>query len=237
MGAGLAPRRWPRALAVASVVAVAGASVVAAGDPFVQEGKGVIVDWRHATLTAHGAAAADWRTPSAEIARAGAERRARNEGRGRLVEALRVLPLGGGRHLDAAAIARAVVHARTVHIDYQSNGGVTLQLEVAFGDWAEAPAPGTGADATAPGGDTPDAPPLVLRLAEGSLAAAPPLLIGQQEIPLAAVSYAPPVDLAADAHPVIVHADKKGRLVADDQLNPDDFAHRRAVIYVQKILR
>ena len=102
----------------------------AAGDPFVQDLKGVTVDWRRGKLTAHGAAAGDWRTPSAEIARAGAERRARSAGRARLMEALRALPLGGGRHLEAAAVERAVGRARTAGVEYQSNGGVDLKLEI-----------------------------------------------------------------------------------------------------------
>jgi hypothetical protein len=238
-GFGLAPRhRWRQLAAAAGTLLVlgGGAGSRAAGDPFVQEAKGVVVDWRHGTVSARGVAAGDWRTPSAEMARAGAERRARNEGRSRLVEALRVLPLGGGRHLDAAAISRAVDHARTVHVDYQSNGGVVLQVEVAFGDWEESLATKTTADAPAAAA-LPLAAPLALRLTEGSLAAAPALLVGTREIALASVSYAPSGDLAADVRPLVVRADKKGRLVADEKLNPEELAHRHAVIYVQKLLR
>lgn len=234
---GPVPRWWRLLVAAVLLVLGAGAGPRAAGDPFVQEAKGVVVDWRHGTVSARGVAAADWRTPSAEMARAGAERRARNEGRSRLVEALRVLPLGGGRHLDAPAITRAVEHARTVHVDYQSNGGVVLQVEIAFGDWDDSLATkSTAADVAAPLA-LPVATPLALRMAEGSLAAAPALLVGTREVALASVSYAPSGDLAADVRPLVVRADKKGRLVADEKLNPDELAHRHAVIYVQKLLR
>lgn len=207
------------------------AAAPAWADPLVQESHGVVVDWRHGTVTARGVAAADWRMPSADVARAGAERRARSEGRNHLVETLRNLPLGGGRKLDEAGIARAVERARTQHVDYQSNGGVTLELVVGFGDWDE---PGATPAAT---GTAAENPPLALRLGEGSLAAEPRLLIGEAEVALGPVSYAPAGDLAADVRPLTVRADKKGRLVGDAKLDPAELAHRRAVIYVQKIQR
>ena len=54
---------------------------------------------------------------------------------------------------------------------------------------------------------------------------------------LGPVSYAAAGDLPADVRPLAVRADKKGRLVGDTKLDPAGLAHRRAVIYVQKILR
>jgi len=227
-GAGLPTRVSARARRVALLAGAVIATLAAPAwaDPLVQEAHGVTVDWRHGTVTARGVAAADWRMPSADVARAGAERRARGEGRNHLVEALRGLPLGGGRKLDEAGIERAVERARTQHVEYQSNGGVTLELVVGFGDWEEK---GTPAAA--------EAPPLALRLGEGSLAAEPRLLIGDSEVVLGPVSYASAGDLAADVRPVPVRADKKGRLIGDSKLDPAELAHRRAVIYVQKILR
>ena len=44
-------------------------------------------------------------------------------------------------------------------------------------------------------------------------------------------------ELPADSHPMVVHADKKGRLVAKEASATKDLASRSAVIYVQKILR
>lgn len=213
---------------VGTFLLVVGGAGPAWADPLVQESHGVVVDWRHGTVTARGVAAADWRMPSADVARAGAERRARSEGRNHLVETLRNLPLGGGRKLDEAGIARAVERARTQHVEYQSNGGVTLELLVGFGDWDE---PGDAGAAPS------ESPPLALRLGEGSLAAEPRLLIGETEVALGPVSYASAGDLAADVRPVTVRADKKGRLVANPKLDPAELARRRAVIYVQKILR
>ena len=226
---GRTPRVSIRRLASLLVAGAALGGAMAWADPLVQESHGAIVDWRHGTVTARGVAAADWRMPSADVARAGAERRARSEGRTHLVETLRSLPLGGGRKLDEAGIARAVERARTQHVEYQSNGGVTLELVIGFGDW-EAPA-----EAQAPAAA--EAPPLALRLGEGSLAAEPRLLIGETEVALGPVSYASPGDLAADVRPLSVRADKKGRLIGDAKLDPAELAHRRAVIYVQKLQR
>lgn len=234
-GCRFAPREVKRARRVwlvAATVLVWSAGVAPAwADPLVQEAHGVVVDWRHGTVTARGVAAADWRMPSADVARAGAERRARSEGRNHLVEALRALPLGGGRKLDEPGIARAVERARTQHVEYQSNGGVTLELVVGFGDWDQpgevSPSAGTGAET----------PPLAFRLAEGSLAAEPRLLIGDAEVALGPVSYAPAGELSPDVRPLAVRADRKGRLVGDAKLDPAALAHRRAVIYVQKIQR
>jgi hypothetical protein len=211
----------------------------AAGDPFVQELKGVTVDWRRGKLTVHGVAAGDWRMPSAEIARAGAERRARSAGRARLGEALRALPLGGGRRLEAAGIERAVGRARTVGVEYQSNGGVDLQLEIAFGDWRDTPAPPSSSssrDGAAPAAEA-RPPAVALRLGEGSLAAAPVVVVKGTEAELGAARYAPTGDLPAGTRPIPVKSDKKGRLLVDGDASVEDFSRRDAVIYVHKLLR
>jgi hypothetical protein len=223
------------------------AAAAAAGDPFVQQdaGKGVTIDWRRGTLVVRGVAAGDWRMPSAEMARAGAERRARNVGRARLDEALRALPLGGGRHLEGTAVGRAIDHARTVALEYQSNGGVELKLEVSFGDWRDAGSPAPpdagaplgAADAGTSGGGTSAPAPLALRLAEGSLGAAPILVVHGREVPLERVRYALLSEVPADAHPVKARADKQGRLVVEGAPDAPDLARREAIIYVQKVVR
>ncbi|MBC8133828.1 MAG: hypothetical protein H7X95_12660, partial [Deltaproteobacteria bacterium] len=82
-------------MATASVVLVAvttaavAVAAAAATDPLVEEKAGVVVDWRRGTIEVTGGAAADHRMPSAEVARPGAERRARTAARARLSEALR----------------------------------------------------------------------------------------------------------------------------------------------------
>jgi hypothetical protein len=240
-GALVAPRGRTVGAAVAILTATTLlAATAAAGDPFVQQdpGKGVTIDWRHGKLVARGAAAGDWRMPSAEMARAGAERRARNAGRTRMDEALRALPLGGGRHLEAPAVARAIDHARTVGLEYQSNGGVELKLEVSFGDWREPDAPAhadAGPPATAGGATAPA--PLVLRMTEGSLGAAPILVVGGRELPLERVRYALASEVPPDAHPVKARADKQGRLVVEGAADAPELARRDAIIYVQKVVR
>jgi hypothetical protein len=242
-GALVAPRRRTAGAAVAILTATTLlAATAAAGDPFVQQdpGRGVTIDWRHGKLVARAAAAGDWRMPSAEMARAGAERRARNAGRTRMDEALRALPLGGGRHLEAPAVARAIDHARTVGLEYQSNGGVELKLEVSFGDWREAEAPAhadAGTPATAAASDGTAPAPLALRLTEGSLGAAPILVVRGRELPLARVRYALASEVPPDAHPVKARADKQGRLVVEGIADAPDLARRDAIIYVQKVVR
>jgi hypothetical protein len=226
--------RVSRGLALVWLALVGTAVAAPAGDPLVHESKGVVVDWRRGVLVAHGEAAGDLRMPSADVARAGAQRRARNAGRARLGEALRTLPLGGGRRLEPAAIERALERAQAKRVEYQSNGGVLLDLEIAFGDWNDqvpaAPGKDAGATAAAP-------PPIVLRLTEGTLAAEPTLVVGEEEARLGSVRYALVGELPADTRPLVVHVDKKGRLVARDGGNPKELARKSAVIYVQKVLR
>ena len=221
-------------IGIALAVALTSVVGAAAGDPLVQESKGVVVDWRRGMLIAHGGAAGDLRMPTAEIARAGAQRRAGDAGRARLGEALRSLPLGGGRKLNAAAIERALQRAQPKRIEYQSNGGVLLDLELPFGAWNDdtpAPAAKDAGVAASPG------PGVTLRLSEGALAADPTLLVGETEVALGSVRYALASELPADSHPVVVHADKKGRLVAKEASATKELASKNAVIYVQKILR
>ena len=44
-------------------------------------------------------------------------------------------------------------------------------------------------------------------------------------------------ELPADSHPMVVHVDKKGRLVPKEPGASKELALKNAVIYVQKILR
>jgi len=240
------PSLWGLGAVVLALVALgAGADdgAQAAGDPFVQELKGATVDWRHGKLVAHGVAAGDWRMPSAEMARAGAERRARSAGRARLSEALRALPLGGGRRLEAAGIERALGRARTMAVEYQSNGGVDVQLEISFGDWRDTPAPSPassshdGASPAAPDAAEARSPALALRLGEGPLAAAPVVVIRGTEAELGVARYAPTAELPSGTRPVAVKTDKKGRLLVEGDAAVEDFSRRDAVIYVHKVVR
>src|SRR5579863_4712594 len=85
--------------------------------------EGVTVDWRAGTLSASGGAAADLRMPSVDLARPGAERRARAAATAKLRTALGSLPVGAGHKLDPDRIDRALNRARTADVQYQSNGG------------------------------------------------------------------------------------------------------------------
>ncbi len=102
---------------------------------------GVTIDWTAGTLGASGGAAADLRMPSVDLARPGALRRARATALARLRAALESLPLGSGRKLDAPRVERALGRARTADVQYQSNGGAVVRLEVSFADWLEEGSP------------------------------------------------------------------------------------------------
>jgi hypothetical protein len=219
--------------------------VLAAGDPFIEDRSGASIDWRRGIIEATGGAAADHRMPSADVARPGAERRARAVARARITELLRELPLGGGRRLDEAAVSRAVGRARPTNVEYQSNGGALVRLEVAFGDWGPSPTSpvdGRGHDAGAKNRDasssaSPEPEPVAFLLAEGHLAAAPLVVVRGREIALGHARYMAASAVPAGAAVLTVHADKKGRLLLDDDKSLPELAGRPAVVYVQKILR
>jgi hypothetical protein len=183
--------------------------------------EGVTVDWRAGTLSASGGAAADLRMPSVDLARPGAERRARAAATAKLRIALGGLPAGGGHKLDPDRIDRALNRARSVDVQYQSNGGAVLRMEVRFADWLEEP----------------EAPTTVLSVRDARLAAAPRAVVGGQEISLGAATYrvgSPPVDGGART----ARVDHSGRLVIEGGGElAAKLARGVALIYVQKVLR
>ena len=214
------------ALVFASVALAAVASAEPASPPppspdLVDTHEGVTVDWRAGTLSATGGAAADLRMPSVDLARPGAERRARAAATAKLRTALGALPAGGGHKLDPDRIDRALNKARTTDLQYQSNGGAVVRMEVGFADWLE----------------DPGAPTTALTVREAHLVAAPRALVGAREISLGAATYRvgqPPADAGARA----ARVDHSGRLVIDGGVDlAAKLARGVALIYVQKVLR
>lgn len=231
-------------VATVAVVLVYGAPVHAATDPLVQEEQGAVVNWRKGVVSATAGAAPEHRMPSADVARPGAERRARAAARARIGQVLRQLPLGGGRHLDDQAITRALDRARVVDVDYQSNGGVVVTLEVPFGAWAprtiSESTPDGGAAQGPPGSSPPpslDRPRLVLALGEGRLGAAPVIVVGGRELEPSGVRYSTGAAPSSGPRPVKARSDKKGRLTVDASVSPADVAGQPVLIYLQKVLR
>lgn len=220
------------AIAASIFTATAAPRSAGGGDPLVQESAAVTVDWRHGTLAASGGAAADLRMPSADVARVGAERRARAAALERLAQALRALPLGGERHLDAPAVERALGRARTLTVEYQSNGGAVVRLEIPFGAWAESP-PAAGAATVA------------VRVPALRLGAAPQLAApgggAAGAVALGSARYVVGGGVPAAVRSTLLkgRADKQGRIVIESASAADtrDLAGRPAVIYVEKILR
>ena len=239
--------RWPAGVAVAWIAAISsvGSAAAPVGDPFVEDKSGVTIDWRRGVIEASGGAAADQRMPSADAARPGAERRARVAARARIAEALRVLPMGGGHRLDESSVTRAVGRARLKNIEYQSNGGAVVRMEIAFGDWAQdastqAIPGGASDDGGAKAGASPASAraPIALLLPEGHLAAAPVIVIGGREIALGPVHYVPSSGLPQGVSALTVHSDRQGRLLLEDRESTrEQIAGRPATIYLQKILR
>ena len=208
-------------IAVAAVAAAEPASPSPASADLIDTHDGVTVDWRAGTLSASGGAAADLRMPSVDLARPGAERRARAAATAKLRTALGALPAGGGHKLDPDRIDRALNRARAADVQYQSNGGAVIRMEVGFADWLEDPA----------------APTTALTVREAHLVAAPRAVVGGQEISLGAATYrigSPPADAGARA----ARVEHSGRLVIEGGADlAAKLARGVAVIYVQKVLR
>ncbi len=183
---------------------------------------GVTVDWGRGTLRASGGAAADLRMPSVDVARPGAERRARATALAKLRDALAKLPLGGGRRLGGAAIERALGRARTLDTEYQSNGGAIVRLEIRFADWID----GTALPSE-----------VTLAVPETRLAAAPEIQRGGRLVAIGAATYhfGPP---PPTARVLPARLDAAGRLVIEGAGELDaKLAASVALIYVRKLLR
>jgi hypothetical protein len=170
------------------------------------------VDWSRGLVRARAGAAADLRMPGPDSARADAQRRARNRGLALLRTALADLPLGPGRKPSKTAIEAALTRVKTPTVDYQSNGGVLLEVQVGFGD-LDAPAA-----KPAPRGEKPPAEPaepaepgLTIAVPSMPLEAMPTLLLRKQDLPVTAVYRVgdPPRGVTA----VRARRDKAGRLL------------------------
>lgn len=217
-----------RAGLLALALSFAGAALGAAADPLVQEESGAVVNWRRGLVSATAGAAPDHRMPSADVARPGAERRARATAHTHLGEVLRKLPLGGGRHLDDKAVKRALEQARIADVDYQSDGGAVVTLEVPFGSW-DSPSSHSSPSPSEP-------TPVAIAVNEAHLSADPILVVGTRELNAGPVRYALGTAPAGAGRPLKARADKKGRLVVEASGVPE-LAGQPLLIYVQKVLR
>jgi hypothetical protein len=197
------------------------------GEALLRTVGGAEVDWGAGVIRAEAGSAADYRLPAAEIARAGAERRARATAATELRAALKLLPLAGGRRLSTAEIDAAVARSRA-SIEYQSNGGAVATVSLRF--------------AEVNGGASPEAEPKppthVLSVASMPLEVAPRLVAGDE---VAALSWAVYRVGAAPkaAQALTLLRDREGRLVLPrgDRRLLDKLAGEPALIYVQKILK
>jgi hypothetical protein len=200
------------------------AASAASEDGLVRAVGGAEIDWGEGVIRARAGSAADYRLPSADMARPGAERRARGTALDAVRAALERLPLGQGRKLSRAEVDAAAAKIKTVTTDYQSNGGALVTVAVRFADVAGAVAA--------------NVPPRALVAPSMPLELAPRLLAGGEEATLSWVVYrmGPP---PADADALAVHRDRQGRLVLPrgDRRLLEKLAGAPVVIYVQKILK
>ena len=220
------PRGALAALAVLLATGASRADEAAPPSALVERHDGTEIDWSAGTVTATAGSAADLRMPSADVARAGALRRAEAEARARLARALAELPAGAGRKLDGAALSRALARAQVTGTDYQSNGGAFVHVTVRFADWLDAR----------------DAAPVVVLATPAMHLGAAPLakLEGEaHDVPLGAAVYrlgAAP----ADAKALRAKTDHAGRVVfsaGHDAKLGDRLAKGTTLIYVGKVLK
>ena len=203
--------KWPTTVAALLLLT---AGLARADDKLVRPLGDSEVDWAAGTITAHGGAAADLRVPSADVARPGAERRARAAALAKLRAALQAMPLGTGK-LSAAALEAALGRAHAASVDYQSNGGVLLTMSLAFGEVSppqektdktpKTPSPDGGAETAR------KVPEQALSVASMPFELAPRVAAGEREAALSWAVYrtgAPPAGVEA----IAVHRDRAGRL-------------------------
>ena len=167
-----APARQRRATKVASAV-LAGfvALLVSWRAPAAPRSQAVIVpvehggaiDWTRGLVIAMGAAPGDIRAPSPDLARVGAERRARAQAQERLLATARALRMDErlvGERADgdaavAGRLAAAVARALDLAVDYGSDGSVVLTAGLPLEAVRQAVQPDAPVDAvvdaTAPG--------------------------------------------------------------------------------------
>jgi hypothetical protein len=209
-------------LAAVAALSAAGAARAERGDALKQTVAGAAVDWEAGTIAVTGGAAADLRMPSVDLSRPGAQRRAHAAAVAKLRAALGSLPLGSGNKLTGPEIDRALARARDVDVQYQSNGGAIVRVEIRFGDWLEKPNAQDGFAVAVP---------------SMHLGAAPTARIGKRDVRVGAAVYR-----VADGKGVKNVADgkvdKDGRLVlAGDAQLPDRLAGGQVIIYVGKLQR
>ncbi len=204
-----------------------GGAARAADDPLVRALGAAEVDWSRGLLKARAGAAADMRLPGPDATRADAQRRARVAAVKILRGALDDLPLGGGRRLNRTAIDGALERARVLTADYQSNGGVVLELGVAFADLD----PGSRGRTGEAGEGS-----LTLAVPSMPLEALPTVVVGKQEVSTAAVYRLG--DPPKDAGSIRAKRDKAGRLVVTPgKAEVDARAAKGLVIYVRSVAR
>jgi hypothetical protein len=230
-------RHAPALLAAAFVLSWAWGAAGSSGTGAIVADHGAAgrIDWTRGLAVASGAAAADLRARTPEVARVGAERRARERALDKLEVLARDVPLADGRtvgeaiagnEVAAARLSRALAEAIDVDIDYGTDGSVVASLglpleaiRLALRGPIEPPrGPGPTGVVVAAAGQL-DAPALGFELRAGDESYAPPMVFARG---------AARADRRLGEEVVIarLHAAEGGTLVVD--LAPEVLARARA---------
>jgi hypothetical protein len=210
------------AAALLAAAAAAAPSLAPPSAALVRRVAGAEIDFAAGTITARAGSAADYRLPSVEMARPGAERRARASALAKMKAALTELDLAPGRKLGTAEVDAALSRVETASVDFQSNGGAVVALTIRFEDLFD----GRGTPASSPGPS--------LFVAAAHLVIAPSLVAGKEAVVPRFAQYRlgdPPK--AAKALPA--KRDDAGRITVDP-------AHKRRLagaavtIYLHQVL-
>jgi hypothetical protein len=204
-----------------------------ADDKLVRQVGETEVDWATGTISARGGAAADIRMPTADIARPGAERRARAVAVAKLRAALATLRPGA--KLSEKELEAVLGRAHPAGVDYQSNGGVLLTMSLAFGDILPPKEPAASKSRDAGVEPARKAPEQALAVATMPFELAPRVAAGDKEAALSWAIYrtgAPPAGVGA----ITVKRDQAGRLVLPkaEARALQKLAGTPVVIYLQK---
>jgi len=208
-------------------------TVFAAEDRLVEEVAGGHVDWRAGLVGAAAGSAGDHRLPSPEVARPGAVRRARARAEESLRQVLAHLP--GTQKLGDEARGRALA-AADQQVEYQSDGGAWVTLEVPFGPWLDAGSKSSAASDKA--ASNPWREPVVIAVPRMRPVAGPLAEDKVRRVVLWRARYREGSP-GAEAHALPATASEAGTLKLTEKGAewPADLAQREVLIYVKALHR
>lgn len=213
-------------LGVGMAGVVSHAAGTRAGEMLIRRLGDAEIDWHRGIVQARGGAAADIRLPGPQVARAAAERSARARATAFLRTAIPLFDMGAGKTVSGKTLDIVLADLRTMRIEYESNGGVTVVLGATFATLASHPSASDKDDHDHEGG-TEGKLALCISIARTALVFRPTLSIeGHPVTP----TYATYRIGAAPALSLTAKRDRAGRLVVEGKV-PGGFVGRSVIIY------